>query len=220
MSAALKRSAPPDGLVTADEQRQLADSGWVVLPRVLDAAQVDGLHAAWDRKMAAPADRTRESQQSNVGPDLAGEPEARICLEHPRILEACRLLLGPAIQVMGCHGRAPAAGHGAQGLHVDWTGPVLPDQLQLANAFWVLDPMDARNGATRIVPGSHRWGRVPRGTLAQPHGRHPDERPVEASPGDVLVFSAHLWHAGARNHSGHRRRVVLMQVKRAAVTSA
>jgi ectoine hydroxylase-related dioxygenase (phytanoyl-CoA dioxygenase family) len=182
--------------------------------RVLSPAEVARLHAAWDRALAGSHDRTAES---NGGPELAGDPEVRFCLEHPRVLEACRALLGPDIQVMGCHGRSPPQGHGQQGLHVDWTGPVLPGELQLANAFWVLDPMDASNGATRIVPGSHRSGRVPRGTLAQPHGRHPHEQQVEAWPGDVLVFSAHLWHAGARNHSGRRRRVLLMQVKRASV---
>jgi ectoine hydroxylase-related dioxygenase (phytanoyl-CoA dioxygenase family) len=212
MGAALKRrQAAVEGLLAEDERRQLAESGWLVLNRVLEAAQVERLHAAWERAMAQPGDRTRES---NCGPDLAGDPEVEVCLQHPRVLEACRVLLGPDIRVAGCHGRAPAPGHGGQGLHVDWTGPVLPGELQLANAFWVLDPMDAHNGATRIVPGSHRWGRVPRGTLAQPHGRHPQEQQVEARPGDVLVFSAHLWHAGAVNPSGRRRRVLLMQVKR------
>jgi ectoine hydroxylase-related dioxygenase (phytanoyl-CoA dioxygenase family) len=91
---------------------------------------------------------------------------------------------------------------------------VLPDQPRLANAFLVLDAATAENGATRIVPGTHRSGAAPRGTLAQPHGRHRAERILQAQPGDVLVFSAHLWHAGAQNHTGHRRRLALAQFER------
>jgi ectoine hydroxylase-related dioxygenase (phytanoyl-CoA dioxygenase family) len=72
--------------------------------------------------------------------------------------------------------------------------------------------MDARNGATRLVPGSHLWNRLPRGTLAQPHGSHPGELVVEAAPGDVFRFHARTWHAGAQNHSGRRRRLILMPV--------
>ncbi len=198
-------------MLAPEERGQLLESGWVVLRGVLTLGEVDGLNAAWDRAAAGPQDRVAEG---NWGPRLGEDPAFAGCLRHPRVLAAARVLLGPEIRVTGCHGRSPPLGHGGQGLHVDWPGVLRPDEHRLANAFWVLDGMDASNGATRIVPGSHRWAQVPRGTLAQPHGTHPAERSVEASPGDVLVFSAHLWHAGAQNRSGHRRRLVLMPIER------
>ncbi|MCB1672393.1 MAG: phytanoyl-CoA dioxygenase family protein [Pseudomonadales bacterium] len=32
--------------------------------------------------------------------------------------------------------------------------------------------------------------------------------------GDLLVFSAHLWHSGSRNTTGARRRVAIAQYER------
>ena len=92
-----------------------------------------------------------------------------------------------------------------------------PERALIANAFWILDDMTHENGATRVVPGSHRFGRLPRGSIAQPLGHHPDEIVIEARAGDVVVTSAHLWHGGTRNVSGRRRRVAIAQFARAGV---
>ncbi|MCP5348848.1 MAG: phytanoyl-CoA dioxygenase family protein [Pseudomonadales bacterium] len=99
-------------------------------------------------------------------------------------------------------------------MHVDTTGPVNPDVQQIANAFWVLDAMTMDNGATRIVPGSHRKFAIPKGNYTQANGTHPDEIYISASPGELLLLSAHLWHSGSKNKSGARRRVIIAQFER------
>jgi ectoine hydroxylase-related dioxygenase (phytanoyl-CoA dioxygenase family) len=40
--------------------------------------------------------------------------------------------------------------------------------------------------------------------LLRRDARHPQARSIRARAGDVLVFSAHLWHAGSENRSGAR----------------
>ncbi|WPB77766.1 phytanoyl-CoA dioxygenase family protein [Archangium violaceum] len=198
------------------ERRQLELQGWLLLPGVLPAKELAAMHATWEQLAAT---LPNEGANTNWGPDLTSDPAFAICRTHPRVLAALGVLLDDDIHVRWLHGRSPPRGHGRQGLHVDWSKPTPAERQILANAFWVLDDMDRDNGATRIVPGSHRWARMPRGTYAQPQGHHPEERVLEARAGDVLVFSSHLWHAGACNESGRRRRVVLAQFCRRELAS-
>ncbi|AKJ08417.1 phytanoyl-CoA dioxygenase PhyH [Archangium gephyra] len=198
------------------ERRQLELQGWLLLPGVLPANELAAMHAAWERLAAT---LPNEGANTNWGPDLTSDPAFALCRTHPRVLAALGVLLDDDLHVRWLHGRSPPRGHGRQGLHVDWSSPTPPERQILANAFWVLDDMARDNGATRLVPGSHRWARMPRGQYAQPQGHHPEERVLEARAGDVLVFSSHLWHAGACNESGRRRRVVLAQFCRRELAS-
>src|SRR5262249_26454357 len=70
-------------------------------------------------------------------------------------------------------------------------------------------PLDASTGALRVLPGSHRepiydqMSRDPETAFGVP----PDQVPAfvfQSTPGDVLVFNQHLWHA-AFGGSRHRR---------------
>jgi ectoine hydroxylase-related dioxygenase (phytanoyl-CoA dioxygenase family) len=193
------------------ERRQLESEGWLLLPGVLSATELAVMHAAWE---GLAASLPNEGANTNWGPHLDTEPAFAVCQTHPRVMAAVGALLDDDVHVRWVHGRAPPRGHGRQGLHVDWGTPTPPERQILVNAFWVLDDMARDNGATRLVPGSHRWARVPRGQNAQPQAVHPGERVLEARAGDVLVFSAHVWHAGSSNESGRRRRVVLAQFGR------
>ncbi len=146
---------------------------------------------------------------ANAGPSgLLDVPELERLWSEPRVLAAVSHLLAGDVTLVSADGRDPPAGHGQQGLHVDWPEPVAPGEHLLVNAFWVLDNMDETNGATRIVPRTHRCGKLPIGPIAQPHARHAAERVLCAGAGDVLVVSAHLWHSGTRNRSGRRRRLL------------
>ena len=71
------------------------------------------------------------------------------------------------------------------------------------------DPLDASNGALRVVPGSHLeplYSRMARDPLAA-FGVQPSEVPAfafESRPGDVIAFNLALWHA-AFGGGRHRR---------------
>ena len=71
----------------------------------------------------------------------------------------------------------------------DRGGPVEPGDYQVCNSIWLLDDFTASNGATRVVPGSHRARTVPRLALADPAAEHPDQVLVTGPAGTVVVFN-------------------------------
>jgi ectoine hydroxylase-related dioxygenase (phytanoyl-CoA dioxygenase family) len=108
----------------------------------------------------------------------------------------------------GLRGRDPLPGFGQQGLHTDGFPPAPSQPSFLVTALWLLDDFTPTNGATRVVPGSHRMRRPLPKQMQQPQSHHPQEKVVLAEAGSVLLFHGHLWHGGTRNEAGCRRRVL------------
>jgi ectoine hydroxylase-related dioxygenase (phytanoyl-CoA dioxygenase family) len=69
----------------------------------------------------------------------------------------------------------------------------------------MLDDFTLENGATRLVPGSHKWGTRPQEVLADPAASHPDEILLTGRGGGVVVMNAHLWHGGTANRTAAPR---------------
>ena len=98
----------------------------------------------------------------------------RPCFTDSRVLACMAYVLGD-FKLSSLNFRAALPGQGHQNLHTDWGGPVEPGEYQVCNAIWLLDDFTASNGATRVVPGSHRARTVPRLALPDPAAPHPDE---------------------------------------------
>ena len=88
-------------------------------------------------------------------------------------------------------------GQGSQPLHRDrlaWGGYV-PRQIEpQLNTLWALTEFTAKNGATRVVPGSPAW----------PDDRRADEAEItqaEMARGSVLFYSGSVIHGGGENRS-------------------
>jgi ectoine hydroxylase-related dioxygenase (phytanoyl-CoA dioxygenase family) len=75
-------------------------------------------------------------------------------------------------------------------------------------ATWFIDAFGADNGATRVLPGSHRSG-APWGSEVPIPGTEvpiPGEVVVVGAAGSLLLRDARLFHAAGRNSTtGHRR---------------
>lgn len=81
----------------------------------------------------------------------------------------------------------------------------------MANAMWMLDDFTEENGATRLIPGSHRW----------PRDREPlpgEALTAEAPKGSVVLWLGGVLHAGGANRSAAIRRGVVMSYKLAWLT--
>lgn len=67
-----------------------------------------------------------------------------------------------------------------------------------------LDPTPASNGALKVIPGSHRLGRIPSSEVPDLKKNNPVT--CECHPGDLLLMSPLILHSSPRSESpGHRR---------------
>jgi ectoine hydroxylase-related dioxygenase (phytanoyl-CoA dioxygenase family) len=74
------------------------------------------------------------------------------------------------------------------------------------SSIWAIDPFTRDNGATDLLPGSHRWGDD------GPADHEPlDVATAEMDPGSVLWFDAALWHRGGANDSDGTRLAMTVQ---------
>jgi len=129
-------------------------------------------------------------------------------LEHPVALELTRYILGPTLLnesylVHSYGANLTRPGSGAQFVHLD-RGMDFHDQSKpLQSRFiWCLDPFDAENGATRVVPGSHLWNDRVDMTGATFY----ETVPAEAPPGSLIIYSDMLLHGTGANVSHDRER--------------
>jgi fumagillin biosynthesis dioxygenase len=75
-----------------------------------------------------------------------------------------------------------------------------------ANLFICLDDMDEENGATRYLPGSHRFTT---NDMASDDdlGR---TLPIQAAAGSIVAMDGRLWHTSGANRSNDRPRRILI----------
>ena len=122
------------------------------------------------------------------------------------IVEYVGLVLGPAFKLSSLNVRSlnPLADE-TQPLHADMAA--LPDErgYWVCNTVWMLDDFTQDNGPIRVVPGSHRWGKLPQDALADPKEPHPDEVFITGKAGTVVVMNAHAWHGGTANRTTRTR---------------
>src|SRR5262249_7699066 len=131
-----------------------------------------------------------------------------VCFAHPHVLAAVAHVLGGDLKLSSINGRNALPGQGNQWLHADHEEPPEPDGYHGCNTAWLLDDFTPENGATRLVPGSHRSGRLPQDALPDPGEPHPDEIKAVAPAGSVLVFNGHVWHSGTDNRTERPRRAL------------
>jgi hypothetical protein len=125
---------------------------------------------------------------------------------HPLVLGSLEHVLGPYFQLSGPVGIDMGPGESAQGLHRDdavyplsWPHPQV-----VLNTMWALDDFTEENGATLVVPGSHRTG----------PGERPDDADAVAATmpaGSVMFYSGTVWHGGGANRTTERRLGVILE---------
>jgi ectoine hydroxylase-related dioxygenase (phytanoyl-CoA dioxygenase family) len=113
-----------------------------------------------------------------------------------------RHVLGPAIKLSSLNARSadPHTDVG-QPLHVDMGAIADENGYWVCNTVWMLDDFTMENGATRMIPGSHRWGTRPQDVLGDPLAPHPDEVLLTGKAGSIAVMNAHMWHGGTANRT-------------------
>ena len=127
---------------------------------------------------------------------------------HPRVLAGIEAVIGSQYKLSSLNYRAAKPGKGLQKLHVDWRNAVANGAYKVCNTIWLLDDFTEHNGATRIVPGTHKSSILPDEAMADPMQKHPDELRIIAPAGSVYIFNSHVWHGGTNNETAHDRRSI------------
>jgi ectoine hydroxylase-related dioxygenase (phytanoyl-CoA dioxygenase family) len=191
-----------------EQQAQLNRDGCMILRGAIVSTWLGELRQAFDEgvKPASEWPVPRGADWRHALVDLSQVVQSVCCL--PQLLAAVGALIGEQFFLSQVEGREPLQGGGHQGLHRDLSAG-RPGDTVLAIAF--LDDYGVDNGATRIVPGSHRQTALD--LIALEAKRETSGSPViqiSGCAGDILVFDADLVHAGSLNVTGARRRSLLI----------
>lgn len=126
--------------------------------------------------------------------------------EHPIIKEAGDFLLktgsyqdSEPYYLNNISARTPLRGNVGQQLHTD-SNLLGNRKCLIMNVLCVLEPFTLDNGATRVVPGSHKRDYYPENGV-----EYEDEIRLVADVGSVIMFDAGLWHGSGANTDGSSR---------------
>jgi len=193
------------------ERSQLDEQGYLVLPGLMSRELLERLRRRVEELFGeeGPAAGSEFKQEPGARRLANLVDKGRVFEEvilTPEVLEAMGHVLGLRFKLSSLNVRsADPYSESDQPLHAD-SGAVA-DQLGywVANSVWMLDDFTEENGATRMVPGSHRWGQAPPPGMYE---KHPEQQLVTGKAGTVVIMNAHMWHGGTANRTGKPRRAM------------
>ena len=202
--------------VEQDALAAFESEGWVVLPDVLDTAEVTNARNELLAAAAASEARGIPTRMEYLDPggcnirvyDLIEYSQVFAELvTHPAVIPYVDQLLDGDLQVSNFTANIALPGSGSMNAHNDQS-TVMPEPWPARftmNAIWCLDDVDGANGATRYLPGSHRF------TCFADVPEEPKEGMVafEASAGSVVLMDGRLWHTSGENTTQDRERALL-----------
>jgi len=188
--------------------QHLRDDGYLVIENALSAEQVARLRRALDphfEKQLYGRNPFEGHQTQRVYGLLQKTRDFDALIEDSRVMKTCEEFLGDFL-LTASHAILIHPGESSQSLHHDdsfYPFPRPREPLGIST-IWALDDFTGSNGATRVVPGSHRWGE-----------ERPDEdtepRIVRMPAGSLLIFLGTLFHGGGDNESDGSRLGVTIQ---------
>ena len=189
---------------------EMRERGWCILPQAIDSVLVDHMLAdldrAWDicraiqtrNGVASDADLTVHHLlgQGQSFMDFIGEMEPLVpYLEH--YFEG-RFILNSFGGAINTQNRTSYAHR----VHRDirsFSG----EMPLLLNTLVMLDDFTAENGATFLLPGSHKHAAKPSDEEFYNHAKQ-----AIGPAGSILIFNSNVWHAGGNNVTDRPRRSV------------
>ncbi len=220
MSAATMPMAVPSGIAIPAPTRDLAQGlkdieeyGLAIIPEVLTGNRL--LHVREALYRAADSDMARGRQQKfgldyaidhtnrRVWNTLSRDPMFEDLAFHKIALDYVKAMLGWPALLGNFSANITGPGGGEMVLHADQM--FVPEPWSSApqglNVAWCLDDFTAANGATRLVPGSHKLNRAPR-----PEESQVETVAIEAPAGSVVVFESRIWHKTGHNRTNSEQR--------------
>jgi len=194
---------------TAEEiAAALRDHGAVIVEQLLDATTCDRLQAElepWVASTPVGADDFSGRNTRRTGGLLTKCPTSAELVAHPTVLDVVDQVLWPSKTTFQLHltqSIAIGPDSPAQFLHRDhWCFDFFPFPRDIdveVSTIWALTDFTEENGATRVVPDSHR---TPDDVRYQPE----DTLPAEMPRGSVVMYLGSTVHGGGANRSDQMR---------------
>lgn len=192
------------------------DEGWAVLPDVIDAASVARAREALVAASLRSDERGIPTRLEALDPGgrnvriydlLEHDPVFVELVSHPAVVPYVQHWLADDMMISNFSANIALPGSGSMNAHCDQS-TVMPEpwpELFALNAIWCLDDADEENGATRYLPGSHRFTRF----ADVPEDPKAGMVAFEARAGSVILMDGRMWHASGENRSAGRERALL-----------
>jgi ectoine hydroxylase-related dioxygenase (phytanoyl-CoA dioxygenase family) len=194
-----------------DVEAALRESGCVVVERLAPVDLMDRIEEELAPYLAATAPGADEFAGLNTrrtGSLLARSRSFTELAAHATVLATLDRVLGDHATSYQLHLTQIieiGAGEPAQLVHRDqWAFDffAFPAGFEVeCHTMWAMSDFTEANGATRVIPGSHRWPDKLRPTLEE-------TIPAEMPKGSVLFYVGSLYHGGGPNRSDAARRGV------------
>lgn len=198
-------------MLTESAKRHLDEMGYLVLPGFVPPPMLTELRERVEKLWA--------QEGVDAGSEFRQEPGARRLanlvdkgaifaelVAMPKILECIERVIGPQYKLSSVNARSTNPHNGeSQPWHAD-SGAIADERgYWVCNSLWMLDDFTMENGATRMLPRSHTWRRLP-----EPGNTNalPGEELVTGEAGTVIIMNAHMWHGGTANRTDRCRRAL------------
>ena len=188
--------------------QEIEERGYTIVENAFDAALADELCDALleieNRDNIIPANNSFEGNRTvRIYNLLAHQPVFQRAPTTETVLPIIEGVLDKGCLLSSMSSIAIAPDETPQPIHSDdqVIGLARPHKAVVCNSMWALTNFTEENGATRLVPGSHKFDQFPE------YGPdiHYDSIPAEMKRGSVLVWHGSLWHGGGANTTTERR---------------
>lgn len=162
--------------------------------------RLDRLYAEQVREFGEA--RLRELNEYEIHRGLLADAKFAELITHPTVLELVDAIVGPTaiLNLQNASAASPGAVHFQSRFHRDFAKDFVATKCLALNAFWCMTDFTAENGATWVVPGSHRDPELPSDEFIEQHSQQ-----VIAPAGSVIFWDGLLLHKAGFNSTASVR---------------
>jgi ectoine hydroxylase-related dioxygenase (phytanoyl-CoA dioxygenase family) len=198
-------------LTTAEHLARIDEVGYTIVENAIDLNLIDELNddllrLETELGIVPARNRFEGVRTTRIYNLLAYGARFEQIPVHRAILPICEGVLDAGLLVSSLSSIAIGSDEVAQPIHADDQIIPLPKPHPptVCNTMWALTDFTEENGATRLMPGTHKADSSPDFTSEY------ESIAAEMAKGSVLVWHGSLWHGGGANRTDQRRVGVAM----------
>jgi phytanoyl-CoA hydroxylase len=218
--------------LTAQERAAYHEQGYVVVPNVFPADELDAIDREIDRLLEEPGNDAGGIHPTWIFKIHQKSEMAARFAEDERLLALVEGVVSPGLAIHSTklvpkppHSNDVCHWHQDEAFYFREDDPDTVSRTRMS--VWVpLQSAHERNGGLWVVPGSHRWGIDPYHMVDTGQCRKVIDReayanehavPLRVSAGSVVLFSAWTWHHSKNNQTDRVRRAFIVSYQEATV---